>query len=214
MTTKHFTHTPLVPLAVAAMPGSAFAVGEESVADLIAKIKNPDDAVRGPAWQSAGKFGAAAVKPLAETMAAADRETARAARRALWKIVRYAGRPGAATEQKAVAARLVSLLTKTVTETRRELLWMLSEIGGDDAVAPVASLLSERELREDARAALQRIPGDKSLAALKSALATAPEDFRFALAVSLRARGEKVSGYPSQKLVPTKQTEVKPVSAG
>ena len=89
---------------------------------------------------------------------------------------------------------------------------MLSEIADDEAVGPVAAMLLDQTLREDARATLQRIPGDKSLAALKAALANAPEDYKPAIAVSLRARGEKVAGYPSQKLAPTKSTAVKPVS--
>jgi hypothetical protein len=90
---------------------------------------------------------------------------------------------------------------------------MLSEIGDDKAVDPLAALLTDKDLREDARAALQRIPGKKSLAALKAALATAPEDYKPAIAVSLRVRGVPVAGYPSKKLVPTKKTNVKAVSA-
>jgi hypothetical protein len=81
---------------------------------------------------------------------------------------------------------------------------MLSEIGGDDAVAPMAALLTDKDVREDARCALMRLPGRKATAALKSAFDRAPEEFKFALAESLRARGEKVNGYPSQKLVPTR----------
>ena len=55
---------------------------------------------------------------------------------------------------------------------------------------------------------LQRIPGKASLKALQAAMKTAPEDFRYNLAESLRKRGEKVSGYPSRRLVPTKPTTV------
>jgi len=179
-----------------------------AIDDLIAKIKSRDDAVRGPAWQSAGSVGAPAVKPLADVMTDANFEIARAAKRALYKIVRHAGRPGAAKEAKAVATELVALLPSNPTVVRREALWMLSEIGGDEAVAPVAALLSDKTLREDARCALMRLPGRKATAALKKAFASAPEEFKFALAESLRQRGEKVKGYPSQKLVPTRQTAV------
>jgi hypothetical protein len=58
---------------------------------------------------------------------------------------------------------------------------------------------------------LQRIPGDKSLAALQAGLAAAPPDFKSAIADALRARGVAVPGVPSQKLVPAKSTNVKPV---
>jgi HEAT repeat protein len=131
-------------------------------------------------------------------------EVTRAAKRAMWKIVRHASRPKADKEQAAVEAALIPLLATGEPNVRREFVWMLSEVGGNDSVAPLAALLADKDLREDARAALQRIPGRKSLTALKSALKTAPEDYRPAIAVSLRARGEKVKEYPSQKLVPTR----------
>jgi len=140
-------------------------------------------------------------------------ETARAASRALWRIVRHVGRPGASAERKAVVAELVSLLSEGPSGVRREVVWMLSEIGDDEAVIPLAVLLSDRGLGEDARAALQRIPGGKSLAALKAALTEASADFKPALADALRARGELVSDFPSQKRVPTKATAVEPITA-
>lgn len=206
MKNKPLTATPIL----AAVTASAASHG--SVSALIDSIKSPDEAVRGPAWQGAAQFGAPAVKPLADLMQDPGMETARSAKRALWKIVRQSGRPGAGQERKAVVAELMPLLAKDQTSTRREVLWMLSEIGGDEAVPAIAALLASQELREDACAALQRIPGNKSLAALKSALKTAPEANKPAIAVSLRARGVTVKGYPSQKLVPTKQTEIKPVT--
>ena len=72
-------------------------------------------------------------------------------------------------------------------------------------------MLSNKELREDARMSLQRIPGRQSLAALKNGLKTAPEDFKLNIAQSLRKRGVKVPGLACVKLVPTKKTNVKPV---
>jgi len=182
--------------------------------ELIERIKGSDEKARGEAWQSAGPLGAPAVKPLAEIMFGGEMEAARAARRAVWKIVRYAGRPGAEAERKGVAAEIAPLLAAEGTRNvRRELVWMLSEIGDDSSIPSLSALFTEKELREDARAALQRIPGKKAVAALKSALAAAPADYGPALAVSLRVRGEKVAGYPNEKLVPTKKTEVKQISA-
>lgn len=153
------------------------------------------------------------MKPLVAVMTDPDFETARSARRAVWQIVHYAGRPGAAKEAQAVEAELIPLLKHDAAMVRREVLWMLSEIGGPAAVTPMAALLSDQEVREDARGAIQRIPGAASIKALQAALDTAPEDFKFSLAEGLRKRGEKVAGYPSQKLVPTKQTSVKPKQA-
>jgi HEAT repeat protein len=179
------------------------------VGELITNIKNPDDKVRGPAWQGAGPAGAPAVKPLAALLTDANFEVARSAKRALYKIVRHAGRPGATSEARAVEKELIPLLQSDVVSVRRDVLWMLSEIGSDDAIQPMAALLNDKEACEDARCALMRFPGSKATAALKSAFSSAPEQFKFALADSLRQRGEKVEGYPSQKLVPSKPTGVK-----
>ena len=183
-----------------------------AVADLIAKIRDKDPSVRAEARDNAGKVGAPAVKLLAEVMTDPEFEVAREAERALWKIVRYAGRPKADGERKAVVTELIPLLGDSrPVRVKREAMWMLSEIAGDEAVAPVAAQLSDKELREDARMVLERLPGKRSLAALQMALKTAPEEFRVNVAQSLRARGVKVPGLPSQKLVPTRKTQLQPV---
>ena len=176
---------------------------------LIEAIKGMDEKARGHAWQTAGPIGAVAVTALAELMASDEMEPARAAKRALWNIVRHAGRPKSGAEKEAVVAQLLPLLNKGNVNVRRELVWMLSEIGDDDAVGPIAQLLNDTELREDARAALQRIPGRKSLRALKTAFESGAEDHKRAIAVSLRVRGEKVRTHPAEKLVPTKKSNVK-----
>lgn len=177
--------------------------------ELIEQIRSGDDKTRGSAWQAAGNAGAPAVRGLAELMFTGEAEVARAAKRALWKIVRYAGRPTGGDEAKAVAKELTPLLATGNANVRREFVWMLSEIGDSDCVPVVALLLNNPQLREDARAALQRIPGETSLRSLKVALKQGAEDHKPAIAESLRARGEKVSGFPSQKLTPQKQTKVK-----
>jgi HEAT repeat protein len=128
--------------------------------------------------------------------------------------VRRSGRPGAGNEAQAVVAQLIPLLARSATPVRREVLWMLSEIGGAEAVGPMAALLADRELKEDARQALLRLPGPAVTAALRSAMASAPEEFKYHLAEALRIRGETVAGYPSQKLKPTKQTTVQAAPAG
>jgi HEAT repeat protein len=204
-----------VSLTVAAagvMAEMANAAESEAVNKLIAGIKDKSDKVRAEAWLSAGKVGAPAVKPLAAVMTDKELEVARAAKRGLWKIVRYVGRPGAGDEKNAVAAELIALLSgNQPTPVRREVLWMLSEIGQDKSVEAIAALLSNRELREDARMVLQRIPGRRSIAALRAGLKAASRDFKINIAQSLRQRGVRVRGLPCVKLVPTKKTNVKPV---
>jgi len=178
--------------------------------ELVTKLQDKDDKVRAAAVLNAGEAGAAAVKPLAGLMASGEMEIARAAKNALWQIVRHAGRPGADDERKPVVSELLLLCGNgQPTAVRREVLWMLSEIGGDEAVGVISPLLTDRDLREDTRMVLQRLPGEKSLAALQAALKSVPDDFKSNIAVSLRQRGVEVSGYPSAKLVPTKATQVK-----
>jgi HEAT repeat protein len=178
--------------------------------ELIAGIKSNSAEERTEAWQSAGKVGAPAVKPLAKVMTDDELEVARAAKRALWQIVRYTGRPGANQEKRAVEAELVALLgDEQPVAVGAEVLWMLSEIGARRSIKPVAGLLSNKDLREDARMALERIGSQRSVAALKAGFEAAPEDFKTNIAQSLRKLGEEVAGYPCQKLVPTKKTDVK-----
>ena len=179
-----------------------------SVNKLVADLQTSDDAIRGAAWQGAAPLGSAAVKPLASLMTHEDFEIARAAKRGLWKMVRHVSGREATKERKAVQTELLSLLETAPVAVRREAAWMLSEIGDSHTVEPLASLLTDREVREVGRCALERIPSSKAVRALEKALKIAPEDFRPALANSLRVRGRNVKSYPSQKLVPTKQIDV------
>lgn len=203
--------TSSTPLAGVGLGAAVLAQAADSTAvqELIAQLQNSDDQVRGPAWQKAGPLGASAVQAIVPLMTNPEFETARAAKRALWQIVHHAGRPNAPKEAKAVIRELLSLLAAAPVPARREMVWMLSEIAGDEAVPPLATLLEDPEMREDARCALQRFPGDKSIAALRKALGGAPDDFKPALADALRARGEAVAEPPSRKLIPTKETSVK-----
>jgi HEAT repeat protein len=178
----------------------------------MAGIRDDNAKVRTKAWLSAGEVGAAGVKPLARVMSNKELEVARAAKRGLWKIVRHVGRPGAGNEKRTVVGKLVELLgDEQPVPVRREALWMLSEIGTRKSIKPIAALLSNRELREDARMVLQRIPSKSAVAALRAGLKAAPEDFKLNIAQSLRQRGVKVRGLPCVKLVPTKKTNVKPL---
>jgi hypothetical protein len=174
------------------------------VKELIEKIASKDDSVRGDAWQAAADAGPGAVAPLGRLMAEGEMEVARAAKRALWLIVRRAGRPGADAERAPAIAEVVALLAAS-PPVAREALWMLSEIARPgEAIRAISACLAKPEIRDDARMALERIPGDASLAALKEALASAPEDFKVNLAQSLRVRGVDVPGIPNVKLVPTR----------
>jgi HEAT repeat protein len=194
------------------MAAAATGAGKRSVNVLIGRIKDARAEVRTQAWLGAGKVGAPAIKPLAEVVTDEKLEVARAAKRALWQIVRHAGRPGAQRQKRRVETELIRFLAgDQPASVRREVLWMLSEIGGNRSVKPIAELLSDRQLREEARMALQRIPGRRSLAALQAGLEAAPDDFKLNIAQSLRQRGVEVPGLTCVKLVPTKKTSVEPI---
>jgi hypothetical protein len=178
---------------------------------LLKSIQSSDDTVRAAARDGAGPVGAKAIAPLAKIAVSAELEIARAARQAIQKIVYHAGRPGAGDEAKAVAAELVALLkSPQPAQFLRDVLWMVWQIAGEEAVEPVAVLLTSAELRDDARMALERLPGDKAVAALKAGLASAADDFKPNLGHSLRIRGVKTPGVPDLRLIPTKKTSVSP----
>ena len=209
---NHLKKASIAAGAVGAVAAATDAGWSDAVKELLAGIKNASAEVRTQAWLSAGEVGAPAVIPLAEMMKDDDLEVARAAKRALWKIIRHAGRPRAAKEKRAVEAELIVLLGNNhPVSVRREVIWMLSEIGGSNAIKSIARLIANKELREDARMALERIPAKQAVGALKFRFKKAPEDFKPNLAQSLRKRGAEVEGYPCQKLVPKKQTNLKPL---
>ena len=179
---------------------------------LIENIQSTDATVRAAARDGAGPVGAQAVVPLAKIAANGELEVARAANRAIQNIVYYAGRPGAEDEAKAVAAELLKLLGNSQPlQLRRDVLWMTWQIAGEEAVDPVAAVLANKDLREDTRMALERLPGAAATAALQAALATATDAEKPALAHSLRVRGVETPGVPDLRLVPTKKTTVQPV---
>ncbi len=193
----------------AAIP--ARAADREAVAKLIANLRSPDEQISGQAWQQAGPLGASAVSDLGKLMADGEFEVARSARRALRNVVRYSGRPGAENESRVVRRELVRLLKAPKPEVRKEAVWLLSEIGDEKTVKAMASLLVDPDTREDARCAILRMPQPAALKAFKQALGKAPDDFKYALADSLRTLGEPVTGWPSKKLIPTARTSVEPI---
>jgi HEAT repeat protein len=182
------------------------------VAALVAALRSKKDPARADAIHNAPALGTAAITALCPLLADTDNEVFRAGKRALLAIVRNAGR-GKSLGKAAQAAEtqlLIALENTAHAQARREIIWMLSEIGSNPTVQALTSLLNQSEVQEDARCALERIPGNASLKALRNALKSAPEPFRPALAESLRKRGEQVKAYPSQRLTPTKKTSIKP----
>jgi HEAT repeat protein len=198
-------------MTIASITHAASEASHKPVESLIGDLTSSDEGVSGQAWRTAGSYGAPAVKRVAALMSDANFEIARNARRALQNIVRHAGRPGAEKETRAVERELVALLKLPAPAVRKEAVWMLSEIGSPKATRAMAKLLTDPETREDARCAILRMPREQALDALNSAFRKSSDDFRYALADSLRALGQTFEGWPSRKLTPTAQTGVQPI---
>lgn len=189
-------------------------MNELTLEALLEAINSDDAETRTNAWQAAGGIGAPAVGPLAKIVDSGDLEVGRAAKRAIWKIVRTVGAPGAEGKEGVVAALIGLLGNEQSDAVRREVFWMLSEIGGNsaiEAIRDIPGILENTSLREDARACVERIPTEFAIQTLQEGLSDAPADYKINLAQSLRARGVEVPGLPCQKLTPVKQTAVKPV---
>lgn len=177
---------------------------EQDLQLLIEGIQSKEESAREQAMLSAEKLGPEAIQPLAESMADGRAEVARAAKRALWRIVHAIGAPGGRRKRAAGEALIELLGDDQPREVRREVLWMISELSdASQAAQPVADLLAHAELREDARMVLERLPGADAVAALRAGFTRADEEFKFNLAQSLKKRGVAVPGYPCQKLLPT-----------
>ncbi len=151
----------------------------DNLQEFLDKIKSPDANVRYAAWRAAGPLGAQAVASLADLMASTDKGVAKAAQGALQAIVHHAGRPGAGGEARAVSEELLKVAASTRPRMMRtDALNWLGFIGDRRAVPEIAKLLEDAEVREDARMALERIPGREAQRALERALETAPADFK------------------------------------
>jgi len=177
-------------LFVVLLPAAGVGATEGEVTEFIAKIQDDNADVRYAAWRDAGKIGARAVVPLGDLVASKSRGVARAASEALNTIAHHASRPKATAERKAVTRQLLRLLgRKKQHATRVKALELLALTGADKCVPRIARLLNDDKLREDARRALERIPGKASLQALIEASKTVPEEFRPAVIHSLGQEG-------------------------
>lgn len=186
-----------------------------TVKRLIELLQSEDPFVRRDAWLKAGPLGGSALPQLAQLASTGGLEVARAANRAIWQIVRYAGAPGREELRREVASTLGELLGEThwPLQLRRDFIWMLSEIIRDEEIdqAVAIELLLNPDLGEDTRMALQRVAGPNAVAVLKAGYAQANGEFKAAIVCSLRKCGMAVEDPPCPKLVPRKQTAVKPV---
>lgn len=165
---------------------------DQAVAALLTDIRVGDSVVRGRAVLKAPLAGTPAIVPLAAILVGKDLHAARAAEEALRRIVYHVGRPGALVEQAAAAEELGKVLEpSTPRRGRAEALYLLGILGHPAAVRQVVACLQREDVREDARMALQRIPGREAKQALQRALAGASGEYRQGLVGAMKARAGK-----------------------
>ncbi|HLV80696.1 MAG TPA: hypothetical protein VKT32_10455 [Chthonomonadaceae bacterium] len=170
----------------------------DKVSEFIEKMKSPDADVRYAAWRAAGPVGAPAIASLADLAASPDKGVAKSARGALQTIVHYAARPGARADAHAVSVELLKVAadSERPQSVRAEALHLIGFTADSRTVPGVARLLADAPVRDEARMALERIPGSAATGALRQAAQAAPGDFRPALQQSLhnRALTRKTAG--------------------
>jgi len=157
--------------------------------DLLDQLQSPDANVRYKAWRSAGPTGAEAIPGLGDLMASPDKSIAKCAKGALETITHYAARPGSPTEARAVSNNLLKLADSTRPHmVRADALTLVAYVGDGHCVPTLVKLLNDYDVHEEARLALERIPGSASLNALKKAATSVPENYKANIAQSLHDR--------------------------
>ena len=163
-------------------------MNEQTLVDLFNKIRSADPAARQAAWQTLGKLDAA-VGSLCDAMGSADKPIAKAAKYLLEAVVHRAARPEAATEALSVTKELVKVAnSRQSVAVRGYAVHLTGFTAGHDAIYWIAPLLTPPDVQDEARMALERIPGSAATNALKNAMKTATPAFRAALAQSLANR--------------------------
>jgi HEAT repeat protein len=160
----------------------------QDVSALVAQIQSRDEAQRMAAVDAIAQAGAAALAPLFGLLEGENHDADICARQAIQKIVYRASAPGAA-ERGAVAAALAEVAASPARPgVRRYALQMVSFVGRDEVVPTLARLLGDPEMREMARWALVRIPGDTATSALAGAVPSAAGEVKVGLINALGAR--------------------------
>lgn len=160
-----------------------------TIGSYLTQIKHGDTATRLAAVQQAALVGTEALPQLGAIYSGGDPAAGKAAYEAIKKIVYNAGRPGAAAEAKSASSALLELASSQHPRyVRADAIQLLGVVGGDDEAKALAAMISDTDLGEDARMALERIPGKAADDALKSAARSASPERRAAIDLSLRHR--------------------------
>ncbi len=162
------------------------AITPTEIRQFLGKLAADDPEGRRIAAAQAHRIGARAVLPLGDMAGSTNQPMAVAALQALRNITLRSALPDAESRPAEIAAALLKLTTPDrPRRVRTEALHLVSLAGGDEVVSRIAALLGDAEVRDDARMALERIPGETAGAALLDAQAGAEGDFRLQLIHSI-----------------------------
>src|SRR3954453_21369120 len=130
----------------------------------LAKIRSDNRDTRFDAWRAAGGESPDNLPELAKLAASSNPSVAKAAREAMTTMTHSVGKLDTDDTRKAVARELTAIGTSRnyALDVRAHALRLLSLVGGADAVTPVAKLLADPDIREEAIFCLERIPGKES----------------------------------------------------
>ena len=161
---------------------------ELQVVELWVNVNSDKVETRTAAWNEMGKLSEKII-PLSDLCSSEDKPVSKAAKGLLEAIAHRAARPGAKEEAKEVSEKLLDVASSSRPVLVRA--WALHLLGftaDGRAVPKIARLLEVPEVQEEARLALERIPGSAATSALKSASKKTVAPFRSNVEQSLRAR--------------------------
>lgn len=127
------------------------------------------------------QLGADALTALLKLAAKQNTSEGLAAQRVAEAIVHAASAKGVEERSKVTRALINALHLELPVETKQFVINLLGYSGTDDAVDALAKLLGDEALREDARRALERIPGEAAAKAILEALPKATGRFKAGL---------------------------------
>jgi len=155
--------------------------------DFLGQVQAGDNTARYAALKVAAQYGPSAIVPLAEIMGGADPTASRAAEECLKRIVHHEARPG--NNRKPAVIALEQMITNNRPRKVRSLgLNLLGFLGDRSSVKAIIPVLSEPDLRENARMALEQIPDPAAERALTDAMRTASAEFKPGLQQSIHHR--------------------------
>jgi len=171
--------------------------------------------VRGTEWAATGKVTAQATDSL---LAAAVKRVVSAVlawrhgedRRPIETLASMAQETAVTPKARAMMAKQLAavLSSNAAVEARAALCNALGIVGGNAEVAALSPLLRNKDRAFAARTALERIPGDKALIALRTALGSATAVDRIGLVNSLAARRDRAAVPLLERLVSNKNADV------